>query len=366
MFKRLRLVNFRNYPELDCSLPEGFSVLSGPNGSGKSNLLESMYYLSAGYSYRQMNDENLVYFGRDFFAIKGEVIYGKIAYILENTYQKGTKRKITKINNKREISGKNTTYFPVVIFSPQDLLLIQGAPSLRRRFIDMVITQSRPQHTADLHNYQEILTQRNNLLKRGVSHDFELEPWNEQLITVGARILSRRTEVFNELIMKSRIIFSDLGGNGSLGGVYLSKILPPGIVYNEESCRNFFLTALKKYRPLEERLKVTVLGPHRDDLKFILEEHDARLFCSQGEQRLVVLALKIGQSRLLAKSHQVEPLLLLDDVFSELDEERKKQVMAEVINYKQVIATTTVEPVLYTKKSQLTPNIFLYQVESLT
>ncbi len=360
MLVHLHFKNFRNYRDLDFFPPEGFTVLVGANGAGKSNLLEGIFYLGAGYSYRQHQDDVLVGWGSDFFLIRGKVQTGGLTHELEVVYQRTERRKITRINGKRELSGNCAAYLPVVIFSPADLLLLQGAPGLRRRFLDLITIQVRPQHAKDLHSYQEVLLQRNNLLRQGVFREEELRPWDLQLVEIGARILDRRLAVFKRLIELSREVFSFLGGNGDLDGAYVSQVVPPSLEAREEvEYRELFLEALSRLQPLAERWRATPAGPHRDDLRFYLRGREARLYCSQGEQRLLALALKIGQYRLLGEERKAEPLLLLDDVFSELDPARRRQVLAELRLKKQVIATATSHfNGEAREKTQLTPDIF--------
>lgn len=371
MLIRLQLTNFRNFQQLEFLPFEGFTIVSGPNGSGKSNLLESIYYLGTGYSFRQIHDEKLVRWGADFFSVRGEVRQGirqPLPYRLESAYQMAARRKIFKINGKRDLPGKGAAYLPVVIFSPQDLLLIQGPPGLRRRFLDMVVTQVWPQHAVDINYYKGVLLQRNKLLRQGSGITSQMEPWDEQLIATGSRIINRRLSVLSRLLESGRRIYEILGGSGVLTGTYVSQVFPSGELVapaDEACCRELFRTALKNARSLDERLKVTTLGPHRDDLRFLLNGHDARFYCSQGEQRLIALSLKIGQSRILAEERQFEPLVLLDDVFSELDEKRRSQVLNEFCAFRQVIATTADYSGDYADKCQLTPSIVSLHVRSL-
>lgn len=375
MLESLHLRYFRNYEELDFQIGEGFTVLVGPNGAGKSNLLEGIFYLGAGYPYRQVQDEALVHWGADFFVIRGRVLQNGLKYDLEIAYQLETRRKITRINGKRDQHGACTACLPVVIFSPADLLLIQGAPSLRRRFLDLVVTQSRPQHAADLHDYSSILTQRNNLLRQGLYQREELQSWDEQLVAVGARVISRRLMVFKTLLDLGREAFASLSRNGELDGAYVSQALPPYCTEDDEDfCRQAFREALERRRSLDERLRMTTTGPHRDDLRFFMRGHDAQFYCSQGEQRLIALSLKLAQSRLLSGGARSAPgslappggssdaLLLLDDVFSELDTVHREKVLQELAQSRQVIASTT--SFLNEGGSpagQLTPEIALYR-----
>ncbi len=374
MLESIHLRYFRNYEEFDFTPGTGFVVLSGPNGTGKSNLLEGIYCLGAGYPYRQVHDEALVRWGADFFVIRGCVLQNSLKYVLEIAYQLETRHKTVKINGKRCLPGACAAYLPVVIFSPADLLLIQGAPVLRRRFLDLVATQVRPQHAADIHDYSGILNQRNNLLRQGIYRQEELEPWDEQLVIAGARIISRRLVVFKRLLDLARESIASLSHGGALDGSYISHAIPPFAAEdNEEFCRQAFREAMKRRRGLDERLRMTTTGPHRDDLRFVLNGHDVSLYCSQGEQRLIALSLKLAQSRLISGGTGPvpgspglgQPLLLLDDVFSELDAGHKEKVLQELARGSQVIATSaSFISQGETPAGQLTPEIDLFRPTS--
>jgi len=341
MLKYLYLNNFRNYENLEFRPEEKFIILTGANGTGKSNLLEGIYYLGTGYSFRQARDENLVRFGTDYFAVSGIVSCAGIDYKIDVLYQREKKRKIIKINNKRVLPGSCSSYLPVVIFSPQDLILIKGAPSGRRRFLDLLICQLRPQHSQDLHYYHNVLLQRNKQLRGAKATDADLFPWEKQLSSIGARILKRRIDVFSQLINYSSEVFASLSRGRILRGEYKSQI--SGIKESDElgKLQELLLGALQKARPTDRRLKFTTVGPHREDFCLYLDDHEARLYASQGEQRLVSLALKVGQYQLLLLEKRSEPVLLLDDVFSELDEKHRILVLDVMKKGSQVIATTT-------------------------
>ena len=255
---------------------------------------------------------------------------------------------------------------PVVIFSPADLLLIQGAPVLRRRFLDLVVTQVKPQHAADIHDYSAIMNQRNNLLRQGIYRREELEPWDEQLVVAGARIISRRLVVLKTLLDLSREAFDSLSRGGALDGAYVSQAIPPHAPEDDEAyCRQAFRSALERRRSLDERLRMTTTGPHRDDLRFFLNKHDAHLYCSQGEQRLIALSLKLAQSQLLSGVATSEPLLLLDDVFSELDAAHRELVLQELARSPQVIATSASFIGDEAPAGQLNPEIALFRPYSM-
>lgn len=371
MLIRMQLSDFRNFEELEFSPFPGFTLISGPNGSGKSNLLESIHYLGMGCSFRHVPDDNLVRWGADFFFIKGEIGQGNgrsVSHTIECVYRTATRRKIFKINGKRELPGKGAGYLPVVVFSPQDLLLIQGQPVLRRRFIDLVVSQVWPHHADDLNYYRNALSQRNSLLRQGSGLTGQMEAWDEQLVAVGSRIIRRRLSLLSRISEKCGKAFGTLGGSGVLSVAYVSgAVSTPDVPFQLEEgyCRKLFRNALSKARNLDQRLRFTTVGPHRDDIRFLLNGRDTRFYSSQGEQRLIALSLKIAQSRLLAEEQHIEPLVLLDDVFSELDGRRRRLVLDEFCSFKQVIATVTDYSGENAERRKVTEKICSFFVQSL-
>jgi len=337
------LKNFRNYENLELQIPDGFTVFVGPNGAGKSNLLEAIYYLGTSSSYRNHSDESLVFWGADFFLVRGKVRFGSINHTVEVAYNLGERRKIVKVDGKRSQPKELAGYLPMVVFSPADILIIQGPPSARRRYLDLVVCQLRPQHLRDLVLYHDILVQRNSLLKQDVASDEALQPWNEQLVEVGARILERRLEILFKLCEGCREILDQLSGTSELEVHYLARSFsyPLFTCLGSADLQQSLRDALDASREREERLKSTVVGPHRDDFCFFLKGQNYRYYCSQGEQRLLLLALKIAQAQLITTEVKRKPLLLLDDVFSELDDEHRQKVFLHLVSQNQVLATTT-------------------------
>ena len=185
-------------------------ILTGANGTGKSNLLESIFYLGTGYSFRQARDNNLVRFGSNYFVIRGIVSSRGIDYQIEISYRQDKGRKTTKINKKSASPSSCSSYLPVVIFSPQDLMLVKGGPSGRRRFIDLVVGQIKPQHSKDLNYYNNVLLQRNKQLRGSSVSDKQLLPWDQQLASIGGRIWKRRVTTLAQLLDYSSVIFSSL------------------------------------------------------------------------------------------------------------------------------------------------------------
>lgn len=371
MLRRVYLRDFRNFRELEFEPFEGITLVCGPNGSGKSNLLEAIYYLGTGDSYRHAPDDNLVRWEADSFLLRGEFRRGElfdVATYVEWIYVKGVRRKVYKVNGKRQLPGKDSWRLPVVVFSPQDLLIVQGQPSLRRRYVDTLAAQIWPHHAADLVSYKEVLAQRNSLLKRGVFDPELMQPWDDQLVAVGARILRRRFSVLAGLAGSCREAFSSLGGRGRLEIAYLagSGLISEGeLALEEDACRSLLEESLAGSRSLEQRLRYTAVGPHRHDIRFLIDGREARFSSSQGEQRLIALSLKIAQSRLISAERQLEPLLLLDDVFSELDERRRALVLEFCRSFRQVIAAVTEHRGDFLEKRAVTDSISSVSVRSL-
>ncbi|MGB9793315.1 MAG: DNA replication/repair protein RecF [Thermacetogeniaceae bacterium] len=371
MLRRVYIKDFRSFHELEFEPYEGFTLLCGPNGSGKSNLLEAIYYLGTGDSYRHVTDDNLVRWEAECFVLKGEVRQGarsEFTKTIEWVYRKEPRRKIYRVNGKLQLPGKGSWHLPVVVFSPQDLLIVQGQPALRRRFVDALAAQVWPHHAEDLICYRGVLAQRNSLLKRGEFSEDQMQPWDDQLVAVGARIMRRRLSVLAGLSGGCRDAFLTLGGSGELSIAYFSGsdvVSGEGLEADEETCRGILMRALEMSRSLEERLRFTVVGPHRHDVRFIVNGRDARLFSSQGEQRLIALSLKIAQSRLLTEEGRLEPLLLLDDVFSELDERRRALVLGFCRSFRQVIAAVTEHSGDFVEKRAVTESISSIFVKSL-
>ncbi len=342
MLLSLKLKNFRNYKDCTLVLPPRFLFLVGPNGSGKSNLLEAIYYLGTGYSYRHHSEEALVSWGEDYFYVSGKVEWEKITYELEVSYHRGERKRLIRVNKKRATPAACFQVFPVVVFSPEDLSLIQGSPGVRRKFLDTVAAQVFPGHAAELQAYAGVLRQRNSLLKSPALERSILEPWDRQLARVGARILKRRLEVLRNLLSYSTAALSALTGGLALEGRYVSAVLgreepPDELASIEES----FSRALERNLPHERSVGFTLVGPHRDDYIIFLEGREARWYCSQGEQRLLALSLKVGQALLLKSVSNKQPLLLLDDIFSELDKKHKQAVFGHLMGFPQVISTGT-------------------------
>ena len=323
--ENLNLKNFRNYVQETINLESGLNILQGRNGQGKTNILEGIYYLLTGKSYRIQRDQELILWGKDNFNLSGDFKVSGRRIHLECNYL--NKKKFFKINNVP--CSKLSEYVGIVnavFFSPDDLFLVKGGPSERRRFLDIHLAQLKPSYIKVINSYNRVLHQKNALLKSNISVSAkikELASWNEQLSMYGEQIIKSRLELTEKLQSFCFNIYTDLSANNEnikLTYSALSKKDP-------ELAIKSFLDLLEKNKEQEIERQCVLIGPHRDDLIIELNSRSAKLFGSQGQQRSIVLSLKLAELNTINKEKGTYPLLLLDDVLSELDNFRREYLL---------------------------------------
>jgi len=361
--RRLSLAHFRNYERLDLDLAPDTTIVYGDNAQGKSNLLEAIFYLATMRSFRAHGDRELLSWNvadepLAFTRIAARVERRGEPFDLEVILREEPRRsdgdattavltKRIKLNDvpRRAIDVIGTA--TAVMFSPQDLELVEGAPLLRRRYLDVTISQADHAYCRSLAQYNRVILQRNHLLRairdRGAQPD-QIHFWNREMIAAGSYIVSQRLATIRALGDVSRRIYGDLSGDdGSLVVGYKcsvfhgdvdSDVAPNGIA-------ELFEKRLIDLQSREVRLGVSLVGPHRDDLTFQLGGHDASAFGSRGQQRTVALALKLAEAEHLHRQTGEHPIVLLDDVLSELDPSRRKRVLASVEPGQQLLLTAT-------------------------
>lgn len=321
--------NFRNYEQLDLHFSTKINLIVGGNAQGKTNILEGIYFLSTAKSHRTNQDNELIQHEKKWFYIKGKALSSNSSTVVEIINTLDDKKRI-KIDDKLQgrissVIGKINT----VMFSPEDLFLMKGTPFDRRRFLDILISRINPPYLYLLGEYQSTLKQRNELLKkirdnRLQSSELEdsLDSWNILLVKFGSDIIKQRISTISELSVIATEMHKKLTeSHEELKIEYQSEILnkeeKDGLNINER-----FMDSLRKSIDSDIRHGTTSLGPHRDDLVFTIDTLDARKFCSQGQQRTGVLALKLANLELTNSKIGEYPVVLLDDVTSELDEKR--------------------------------------------
>ena len=356
----LTLRNFRNYEALDLDLAPGLVVLAGGNAQGKSNLLEAIYLLALTKSHRAENDRETVRIQsleeapytrvagtarlRDGSDLRVQVDMGisQPGVAPDLGPGGGTLRKRLRVNRAPKPAAEVVGMLSAVLFSAEDIGLVYGAPAGRRRFLDVLLSQMSRDYLRTLQGYQKVLAQRNHLLRRiadGHAHPDELPFWDDELCARGGRVVQERDWAVKALAPLAAEIHADVASlEPSLSVVYGTRV-EPGESAAETSQR--LRDRLEQGRRRELLLKQTLVGPHRDDLRLLLDGREADLYGSRGQSRTVALALRLAEARLLATRRGEEPLLLLDDALAELDAARKERVLEMACASEQALLTTT-------------------------
>lgn len=338
--KRLKLKNFRNYEDISVEFANGTNIIYGNNAQGKTNLLEAIFLFCTARSHRRAADREIIMRGADFGVIDIEFCDNVRDYTGHMEILDGKKKLVT-INNVgvKKISGI-ADYINVVMFSPEDLSIIKDSPSYRRRFCDMSLSQLLPAYVPTLNDYIKILNQRNNLLKdikRGAAGIDTLDVWDSCLVDLCVKITKYRNSFIESMKEYAKKIHREISGE-ELEIKYISNSCDDAS--NEELIREGFEAKIAKSRMRDIETGATNSGCHRDDFMFFVNENDVRIYGSQGQQRSVVLSLKLALTELIRETRGENPVILLDDIMSELDESRR-HYLAGKIEGKQVMITCT-------------------------
>ena len=376
----LSLTNFRNYSRLELDLPPGVALLEGDNAQGKTNLLEAVYYLSRTRSPRTSVDRELV----NWLALEEELPFARLVAQIEkrdeasqielSLVQSGTQgwnadaqawRKQVRVNGVAKRALDAVGVLSVVLFLPQDIELVAGSPHLRRRYLDDTIGQIDPKYRHELGRYEQVVTQRNCLLKslRGRGNDSEqLAFWDQRLSEHGAHITIRRQQALAQLGQIIQRIHPRLTGETEhLRLQYCASVRcqqSPGDAFQTplplersalgdtetaalvQNVTAAFAEQLREVRSRDLEQGVSSVGPHRDDVRFLVDGVDMNAFGSRGQQRTIALSMKLAEVEWVTQEKDDPPVLLLDDVFSELDASRRSLVMQALAPVQQVLVTT--------------------------
>jgi DNA replication and repair protein RecF len=341
--QELTLTHYRNYDKLQLQFDDKVNVIIGENAQGKTNLMEAIYVLAFSKSHRTPKDKELIQWDQEYAKIEGNILKRKQRFPLEIVLSsKGKKAKLNHLEQKRlsdYIGALN-----VVMFAPEDLNLVKGSPQIRRRFIDMEIGQIQPVYIYHLGQYQKILKQRNHLLKllqRRQADPTMLDVLTEQLITHAAIILEKRFLFLGLLRKWAQPIHQGITtGLEMLDIEYLSN-LDVSEESDKETLRIAYEEKFSALRTREVERGTTLAGPHRDDLSFYVNGKDVQAFGSQGQQRTTALSLKLAEIELIHKEVGDYPILLLDDVLSELDDSRQSHLLETIQGKVQTFVSTT-------------------------
>jgi len=339
--KKIKLINFRNYINLDIELNKTLNIFVGDNAQGKTNLLESIYICSNGRSYRTSKDKELINLNKTKAYIGLDIEKEQFTKSVEIKFEKDMKKRIRVNKVELEKVSELIGILNVVIFSPEDLKLVKEGPAERRNFLDIEISQIKPRYKYNLAKYNKILMQRNNLLKsqpQKISQDL-LDIWNTQLSQVGAEIITERVRFIEKLAIISKNIHNKLTGElEELRLEYLPSFNIDGLNIQDIQLR--MKSILEKNIDIDIQKGSTGIGPHRDDLDIIINGISARIFGSQGQQRTAALSLKLAEVELIKSEIGEYPVLLLDDVFSELDLNRRKYLISTFKDVQTIITST--------------------------
>ena len=333
--KSLELNNYRNYDNLSIEFERGTNILYGNNAQGKTNILESIYVASTTKSHRGSKDREIINFEKDEAHIKATVIKKDVPIRIDIHLKKNKSKGIAingiPIRKASELFG----ILNVVFFSPEDLNIIKNGPAERRRFIDLELCQLDKIYVHNLVNYNKIVNQRNKLLRDlGFNYDKDListlDIWDMQLADYGAKIITRRNQFIDEI---NEIIYG-IHRNITNGKEELIVRYEPNITGNN------IYDELVRSRDKDLKLKTTSVGPHREDISFLNKKIDIRKFGSQGQQRTAALSLKLSEIELVKSIIKDTPILLLDDVLSELDSNRQRHLLGNLYNVQTIITCT--------------------------
>lgn len=341
--KQLVLNNFRNYQELSLTFGNGLTIITGENAQGKTNLLEAIFLLSLAKSHRTNHDQELILWEEDLASLEALIETKHYEFPLELILNK--KGKIAKLNhieqNKlSQFIGK----FNVILFAPEDLQLIKGSPSQRRKFIDSELGQSHPVYLQELLNYQRILKQRNIYLKKnGRSQQFDamyFDILTEQLVEKASLLIQYRLTFIEALEKIAQPIHEALSNQREQLTITYESSSSKLDYSDRDTISSQLLELFKQALTREKEQGITVYGPHRDDISFYLNGKKAQFFGSQGQQRTIVLSIKLAELELFNNITGEYPVLLLDDVLSELDDQRQMILMSHIENKVQTFLTT--------------------------
>ena len=344
----LELVNFRNYEDLNLKFNNKKILLIGKNAQGKTNILESLYYGSTLKSLRAKNDSELILWNKDFSRIKLNIQKDNIDHTLEIIINP-PKKKILKVNQvKKTKSSDFCKYLSTVNFCVNDLLLLRGTPENRRNWLDLAISQIYPAYLERIAKYNKIKNQKNIYLKeiknKGTKNEL-LEIWNTQLAISGSNIIYLRIKFLKELLKLAKTKHRQIAKDEELNYIYNSSVLDNvNIELDPESRIQDILDKFRK--KLDEKLKEeiiraqSIVGPHRDDLTFYLNNINSLKYASQGQQRTIVLSLKLSELDLIFYKTNEYPILLLDDVLAELDDNRQNFLLESIPENIQMIITS--------------------------
>ena len=357
----IRLTNYRNCSKLELDLNSNKILIIGKNAQGKTNILESVYFLSTLKSPRTSNNTELINFDAENFKINCNLIKTDCDVELDVSYSREKKREIA-LNKVRTTPKNFKSVLKTVLFSTADLLLLRGNPSDRRDWLDRAISQIYPAYDERLSKYDKIRIQKNNLLKdylkTGSLNNTLLDVYNEQLVITGSNVIYLRKKFLKEIEKTAHEKHKIISENENLKLEYDCSFLSRETELEEIA--KAFTTSLEERKTEEIRRGQSCVGPHRDDIIFYINGNEAVKYASQGQQRTIVLALKLSELDIITEKTGDEPVLLLDDVLAELDDLRQNYLLKSINRNTQTIITS-VDTILF--EEEFLKDVLIYKIE---
>lgn len=340
----LALSNYRNYESAQAEFSKHVNVFLGENAQGKTNIMEAIYVLAMAKSHRTSNDKELIRWNAEYGKIKGDVHkkYGTIPFELTIS-QKGKKAKVNHLEQSRlsDYIGQMN----VVMFAPEDLNLVKGSPQVRRRFLNMEIGQISPVYLHDLLQFQKILKQRNHILKQNQGNpsfdDVMFAIYTEQYVEAAVKVLKKRMQFIELLQSWAEPIHHGISRGLEKLNIRYQCTAGIDLDAGPEEWKQQLTEKLEKSKRQEVQRGTSLYGPHRDDLQFFVNDYDVQTYGSQGQQRTTALSLKLAEIELIHQEVGEPPILLLDDVLSELDDFRQTHLLNTIQDKVQTFVTTT-------------------------
>ena len=331
--KSLDLLNFRNYEKLSLTLDPGINIFYGANAQGKTNILEAVYLAGTSKSHRGTRDRDMIRMGESEAHIRMHVDKNDSDYRIDMHLRKNKSKGIAIGGIPIRRAGELFGIVNIVFFSPEDLNIIKNGPSERRRLVDRILCEIDRIYMSDLTQYGKCLNQRNRLLHDlyfNPSLESELPVWDEQLVNYGCRIIAKREEFVRMLEDIASEIHMELTGEKEK----LTLVYEPNVTVEE------FADKVARSRDADRKIKSTTVGPHRDDVCIKVNDMDLRLYGSQGQQRTTAISLKLSEIRIIEERIRNKPVLLLDDVLSELDRDRQNYLLGNIRDIQTLITCT--------------------------
>ncbi len=344
----IKLYKYRSYDYLDLPFKKGINVISGKNAQGKTNIIEAISYFSSLRSHRFVMDKDLIKEGNEKGMMKIEYNRRKeenMKVILDSS-SKSIKKEIYKNNIKMQRTDFLGNFYSV-LFSPEDLNLIKGEKELRRKFIDTDILQLRPNFYNITKLYNSVLLQRNKILKGEIKKDSDalLEIYTKKLINYGCEIMLYRSLYIERLKETAKKIYKEITNDKRELLIKYKSFFEIEDSENKKEIIKKFNEEYEKIKEEEKIKKTTLIGPHKDDIEFLLDGKNAKIYASQGQQRTIILALKLSELIFIKELTGEEPVLLLDDILSELDKERQEKLFYYIKGYQTIITVTDAQEI---------------------